>query len=112
MIVMSTAEIVFLIILIIVSVVFAVLGIRQLGCKGYCFNNAYIFASKKEREQTDYTPYYKQSGRIFLMLSGLFLINALRIVLKLNFLFYVSIVLIALIIAYAVISSVIIEKNK
>lgn len=109
---MNTTEIVFLIILISVSGVLVFLGIRQLKCKGYCLNNAYIYASEKEREQTDYTPYYKQSGVVLLMLSGLFLLNALRIVLKLNFLFYVSIVLIAVIIAYAVISSKVIEKNK
>ena len=47
---MSTAEIILTAILILCSAVLAVLGVCQLQCKGYCFNNAYIFASEKERE--------------------------------------------------------------
>ncbi len=109
---MNTAQIVLTIILFSASPLFAVFGARQLRCKGYCFNNAYIYASKKEREQTDYTPYYKQSGKVFLMLSGLFALNAVRVIVKLNLLFYVSIVIIAAIIAYAVLSSLKIEKNR
>jgi len=109
---MSTVEIVFFVVLLAVSALLALLGIRSLRCKGYCFNNAYIYASEKEREQTDFTPYYKQTGKVLLMVSGLFLLNALRIVFKLNFLFYVSLVLIAAIIAYAILSSIMIEKNK
>ena len=50
---MSTAEIILTAILFLCSAVLAVLGVRQLRCKGYCFNNAYIFASEKEREQMD-----------------------------------------------------------
>jgi BioD-like phosphotransacetylase family protein len=109
---MNTAEIILVIVLFVLSALLAFAGVRQLQCKGYCFNNAYIYASEKEREQTDFTPYYKQSGKVLLMVSGLFLLNALRIVFKLNFIFYVSLVLIAAIIAYAILSSIMIEKNK
>ena len=109
---MSTVEIVFFVILLAASALLALLGIRSLRCKGYCFNNAYIYASEKEREQTDFTPYYKQSGKVLLMLSGLFALNGVRVIFKLKFLFYVSIVLIAGILAYAIVSSVRIEKHK
>ena len=109
---MNTAEIILVIVIFVLSALLAFAGVRQLQCKGYCFNNAYIYASEKEREQTDFTPYYKQSGKVLLMLSGLFALNGVRVIFKLNFLFYVSIVLIAGILAYAIVSSVRIEKNK
>lgn len=109
---MSTAELILAIVLFVVSALLVFAGVRQLQCKGYCFNNAYIYASKTEREQTDYTPYYKQSGIVLLMLSALFLLNGLRIVLRIGFLFYVSLVLIAAVILYSIVSSIIIENNK
>lgn len=89
-----------------------VFGVRHLLCKGYCFNNAYIYASKDERESMDKTPYYKQSGIILLMVSGVFLLNLLQIVFKLKIFMYVSFVLIAAIFAYAVVSSIRLEKNN
>ena len=46
------------------------------------------------------------------MLACLFLLNGLRIVLKIKALMYISFVLIAVIIIYAVVSSIRIEKNK
>lgn len=109
---MSIAETVAAVILLVISALAAYFGVRQLRCKGRCLNNAYIFASKEERNQTDFTPYYKQSGKVLLMLSALFLLNCVRIVFKIKFLFWVSIALIAGILAYAVVSSVMIEKNK
>ena len=109
---MSTAEIILAIVMFVCFIVLAVLGIRQLQCKGYCFNNAYIYASQKEREQMELKPYYKQSGVVFLMLSCMLLLNCIRVVFKLESLFYISIVLMAATIIYAIVSSVRIEKNK
>ena len=60
--------------------------------KGFLFNNAYIYASKKEREIMDKRPHYKQSGVIFLLLGIVWLINAVDMVLKTEWLFYLFIV--------------------
>ena len=109
---MSAEQIVLAVILFVAAVILAFFGIRQLQCKGYCFNNAYIYASKEERETMYLRPYYKQSGVVFLMLACLFLLNGLRIVFDIKALLYVSFVLIAAIIIYAVVSSIRIEKNK
>ena len=109
---MSIPEIVLAVILFVGAALLALFGIRHLQYRGYCFNNAYIYASKREREQMDKTPYYKQTGIILLMLAGLFLINFVRVVFKLEFLMYVSYVVIALTLVYAVVSSVRLEKNK
>ena len=46
--------------------------------KGFLFNNAYIYASKKERETMDKKPYYRQSAVVFLLLAGSFIAIGLR----------------------------------
>ena len=87
-------------------------GVRQLQCKGYCFNNAYIYASKRKESRRIIHLIINSRAIVLLMLSALFLLNALRIVLRIGFLFYVSLVLIAAVILYSIVSSIIIEKNK
>ena len=80
--------------------------------KGFLFNNAYIYASKKEPEIMDKRPHYKQSGVIFLLLGIIWLINAVDMVLKTEWLFYLFIVVAVITVIYAIISSIIIEKRK
>ena len=41
------------------------LGVRQLLERGYLLNNAWIYATKKERESMNKKPYYRQSGIVF-----------------------------------------------
>ena len=99
-----------------------ILGIVSIACflfsylhfneKGFLFNNAYIYASKKEREIMDKKPHYKQSGIVFLMIGVIFAINAFDIILKTGWLFYVMMVIAIITLIYAIESSVIIEKNK
>lgn len=103
---MTTSQIIVAAVLFAVAVVLAIFGIRQLRCKGFCFNNAYIYASKEEREKTDYTPYYRQTGIVLLMLSGVFAINCIHVISKLDALFYFSMGLTAAAAVYAVVSSV------
>lgn len=99
-----------------------VLGILSIACfafsylqfneKGFLFNNAYIYASKHEREVMDKKPYYRQSGSVFIMIGIIFAINAVDIILKTGWLFYVVIVIAIIDITYAIVSSIIIDKNK
>lgn len=110
---MTTSQIIVAAVLFAVAVVLAIFGIRQLRCKGFCFNNAYIYASKEEREKTDFTPYYKQSGVVLLLLSGVFAVNCIHVISKLSVLFYVSMALTAAAVIFAVVSSVRTgKKNK
>ena len=46
----------------IVAILCFVFSFQQFHEKGFLFNNAYIYASKQERETMDKTPHYKQSG--------------------------------------------------
>ena len=93
----------------ILSFVFSYLQFHE---KGVLFNNAYIYASKKEPEIMDKRPHYKQSGVIFLLLGIIWLINAVDMVLKTEWLFYLFIVVAVITVIYAIISSIIIEKRK
>ena len=69
-----------------------------------CFVFRYLQFNKK--------PHYKQSGIVFLMIGIIFTINAVDMILKTGWLFYVVIVIAIIAIIYAIASSVIIEKNK
>lgn len=109
---MSASEIVMAVLLFIAAAVLTLLAVRQLKCKGYCFNNAYIWADKKERDSRDFTPYYKQSGRIFLMIAGLAVLNGLYVLLKSGWLLGGAAALMTVTLVYAVSSSVKIEKAK
>ena len=84
----------------------------QFNEKGFLFNNAYIYASKQEREVMDKKPHYRQSGIVFLLLGVIFAINAVDVILKTGWLFYIVIVIAVIAIIYAIASSVIIEKTK
>lgn len=100
------------IILGIVAIVCLVFSFLQFNEKGFLFNNAYIFASKKERETMDKKPHYKQSGIIFLMIGIIFLIDAVETIIKTGWLFYLVIVVAIIAIVYAIISSVVIGRIK
>ena len=63
------------------AAVLAVLSIRSFRNRGFLLNNAYIYASKEERQTMDKRPYYRQSGVVFLLLSVLFALIGLSVVL-------------------------------
>ena len=96
----------------IVSIVCFVFSFLQFHEKGFLFNNAYIYASKQERETMDKTPHYKQSGVVFLMIGIGFAINAVDAILKSGWLFYLIIAIAIIAIVYAIVSSIIIERKE
>lgn len=80
--------------------------------KGFLFNNAYIYASKQEREIMDKKPHYKQSGVVFIFIGIIFFINAVEIVLQTDWMVYLVVVTAVIAILYAIVSSIRIEKKK
>ena len=89
-----------------------VISFLQFRKKGFLFNNAYIYASEKERETMDKAPYYKQSGIVFALIGIIFAVNAVDLVLQTNWLIYLVIGTIVIAIVYAIVSSRAIEKNS
>jgi len=104
--------------IIIASILFAVsvflffMSVRSFMEKGFLFNNAYIYASKQEREKMNKKPHYRQSAIVFLLLGLLFLLFALDALLESNWSFYVGVVIAIVTLIYAIVSSVMIEKNN
>ena len=100
------------VILIIISAALFTLSFFQFKEKGFLFNNAYLYASEEERKKMNKKPYYRQSGIVFSLLGSIFLLNAVQLLTKLKWIFYIVIAVVILTLVYAVISSVKLEKNK
>lgn len=96
----------------VIAIVCFIISYFQFNEKGFLFNNAYIYASKQERETMDKSPHYKQSGIVFLLIGIIFLINAVDLVLKTGWLFYAVILVATIAVVYAIVSTVVIEKRK
>ena len=89
-----------------------VLGIRHYMEKGFLMNNAYLYASKEQREKMNKKPYYRQSDIIFGILSVVFIVIGLSLVLQDDRILLFEILLISGAIVYAVVSSVQIGKQE
>ncbi|MBR4555193.1 MAG: DUF3784 domain-containing protein [Ruminococcus sp.] len=107
-----TTRIVFAVIMFVLSAVLTLLAVRSLICRGYCFNNAYIWASEQERREKDLTPYYRQSGVVFLMLALTALLEGLYILVDALPLMIAEAAVFAALMVYAVRSSVCIERSN
>ena len=88
------------------------LGVRQLLERGYLFNNAWIYATKKERESMNKKPYYRQSGVVFCLLGLLFTVIGLSVILREDRLLWLEAALAAGAVAYAILSALRIMKEE
>ncbi len=88
------------------------LGVRQLLERGYLLNNVWIYASAKEREAMNKKPYYRQSGIVFCLLGLLFTLIGLYALLQSSCLLWLGAALVVGTVAYAIVSSIRIEKSK
>lgn len=89
-----------------ISIAMFIISFRSFREKGFLFNNAYIYASKEERATMDKKPHYRQSAIVFLMLGIVFFLIAAEIIFKTGWLFYVEMLCIAIVLIYAVVSSI------
>ena len=105
-------DIIVAIVLFAVAAAAFVLSIRSFLEKGFLLNNAYLYASKKQRAEMNKKPYYRQSAVIFFMIGIVFLVLGLAIVLDAFWMTYITEAVIAVMLIYAIASSVAIEKNK
>ena len=110
--IMSLGSIIGASILCIIAIMCFLFSYLQFHEKGFLFNNAYIYANKKERETMDKKPHYRQSGIVFLLIGTIFLINTVEVLVETGWLFYLVIVVGVIAIIYATISSVQIERSK
>lgn len=99
-------DLVMAIVVLLLSIVCAVISVLQFKEKGVLLNNAYIYASKQERENLDKTPHYRQSGIVFALISAIFFGIAAECILKTGWLWWIVSALAAAALVYAVVSSV------
>lgn len=96
----------------ILSVILFTISLLHMYEKGFLINNAYIYASKEEREKMNKKPYYRQSGIVFMFLGIIFLLNAFNAELKTIGLFIAILVIVVIIIVYAIVSTRSIDKEN
>ena len=94
------------VIFVLISLASFVVSYLQFREKGFLFNNAYLYASKKERETMDKKPHYRQSAIVFACVGCVFLLNAVDAVFQTGWLIYVIIGIGAAMSIYAIVSSV------
>lgn len=95
----------------IAAIVCLAVGIMQLNERGTPLNNAYLYASKEKKQSMNKSPYFKQSGIVFILLAVIFTLLASSIAFRTAWLEYLSLGVCAVAVIYAVVSSVIIEKS-
>ena len=105
-------EIILTCILFLIAIGAFVMSYRSFREKGFLFNNAYIYASKQERETMDKKPHYRQSAIVFLLIGIIFLLNGVSVLLAAKWIFILVIVIAVIAIIYAIISSIAIERRK
>lgn len=96
----------------ILSIACLIISIFQFREKGPLLNNAYLFASKQEREALDKKPHYRQSGIVFALLTLIFLCLAVETILQTGWLLPVTWIFIAVAVLYAILSSIKISIKK
>ena len=93
------------------SFILLVWGILSLFNKGFLFNNAYIYANKKEREQMNKKPYYIQTGIVFILLSIASCLEGFNALLRYDVFFVLFIILIVVTLVFAIVSTIYIDKK-
>ncbi|MBE6639882.1 MAG: DUF3784 domain-containing protein [Ruminococcaceae bacterium] len=86
-----------------------IISIRSFKEKGFLFNNAYIWASKQEREQMNKKPHYRQTAIVFALLAAAFICMTIETVLATGWLWIGTVTICIAVIVYAIASSV---KNE
>lgn len=99
------------IVCLLLAAIFAAVGVFQLLGKGPLLNNAWLFATKEERAVMDKRPHYRQTGVVFLLVAGIFLLNAVQALTLWTWLLYPILALGLGVLIYALVSTVRIMKK-
>ena len=99
-------------ILMLVSLLLFIVSIRSFKEKGFLLNNAYLYATKKERETMNKKPYYRQTAVLFFLMGITFLLIGFAILYNAGWITYIAEAVVLIIVIYAIASSIAIEKGK
>ena len=104
------AEIITAVILFLIAGVSFLISFRSFREKGFLFNNAYIYASKQEREYMNKKPHYRQTAICFLLIGAFFLIDGIALLSGIDFFFIIAGLVLVTLVIYAIVSSLKIQK--
>ena len=108
---MTTGEWIILIIVFSIAGVLLLFSIRSFFERGFLLNNAYLYASREERKTMNKKQYYKQSAIVFCILCAVFMVIGLSLLLHNDKLFLLEIPIVAGVIIYAIVSTLLINKR-
>ncbi|MBQ6809618.1 MAG: DUF3784 domain-containing protein [Clostridia bacterium] len=74
------------VVLFVISIIPFVISFRSFKERGFLFNNAYIYASKEDRERMNKKPYYRQTAIVFLIIGIFFALCGVALILDFVFL--------------------------
>lgn len=109
---MNTSNIITFIVVLFLSLGSFIISGFQFAEKGILFNNAYLYASKKERETMNKKPHYRQSAISFLLVGIALLLLDIELFFAINKLYPVVVLIIISMIIYAIWSSINIERKS
>jgi len=89
-----------------------ILSSFQFREKWILLNNAWLYASAEERSTMDKKPYYRQSCIVFALIGIIFTLNAAWIITDFKYMLYFFIAIVAIMVIYAVVSTIRIEMKK
>ena len=87
------------------------LGVLHFTERGVLLNNAWLYASKRERETMDRRPWFRRSAVVFCLLGAVFVVIGLSLVLRNDLLLLIEIPLVIGTAAYAAASTARIRKR-
>ena len=106
-------EIISAAILLLTGIVAFVISFRSFREKGFLFNNAYLYASKQERDCMDKKPHYRQSAIVFLLAGIALLFSGFGVLFDSGWIFYIAVGILVAAMIYAIVSGIRIEiKGK
>lgn len=90
------------VIMLMCSLISFFISYQQFKERGFLFHNAYVYASKEDRNKMNKRPYYQQSAKVFFGIGIIFILNSLQVVVKKTWVFYMILVFAFILIVYAI----------
>lgn len=100
------SEIIYVIVCMVLAIISLIISVMSFKEKGFLFNNAYIWASKQERETMNKKPYYRQTAVVFTMITAVFFCMGIECILSTGWLWVVVGGICLILLVYAIKSSI------
>lgn len=90
---------------------FLAVGVLQFFQIGPCINNAYLYASKEDKKNKNFSPYYKQTGVCFISIAFIQFVSIISIVKQIEISDSFYLIYAVVVILFSIVSTVYINKK-